>query len=193
MAEESQIVEELVRAAAAGSEAARGELLRRHWVLIEAMVSARRRRMARDLKVREQTADLAQELALRLLRDLPRHEWRGRGAFLAWVRRLSDNAVIDAQRYHQAQRRRAGAETDVSDEHLTAVHARSPESQIDAERRTVALYKTLAYLKPDYRAAVLMHHAGFTHAEIGEHLDCTAEAARKLVARAHARLAGRAL
>ena len=46
-------------------------------------------------------------------------------------------------------------------------------------------------LKEEYGAALLMHHLGFSHAEIGAALECTPEAARKLVTRARKRLLDR--
>ena len=43
-------------------------------------------------------------------------------------------------------------------------------------------------LKPEDGAALMRHHMGFPLGQIGEMLGCTPEAARKLVARARAKL-----
>ena len=47
-------------------------------------------------------------------------------------------------------------------------------------------------LKSEYGSALLLHYAGYAHGEVGEILGCSAEAARKLVARARAKLVSQA-
>lgn len=185
---ESQIIERLVKAGAEGDKAAQEELLSRYWPLIQRVVRARRQRLGRELQLREDDDDLAQEVALELLQSLPKQKWQGSAAFAAWIRRLAEYQVIDAQRYHRRQKRDRRAETGVERADLDPAAARSAESVIDERRRMVALLESVADLKEEYGAALILHYQGYSHAQIGELLDCTAEAARKLVSRARAKL-----
>jgi len=185
---ESQIIEGLVVAGAGGDRDAQQELLERYWPLIRQVVRARRQRLGRELREREGTDDLEQEVAIELLESLPKQEWRGQEAFVAWIRRVADCQVIDRQRFHRRAKRDRRAET--SDERADQAprHRRSMESQLDDSRRTHQLLEQIASLKSEYGAALLLHYQGYSHAQIGETLDCSAEAARKLVARARAKL-----
>ncbi len=181
-------LQELVAAAAGGGRQACDELLRHYWPLVCRVVRSRKARVGRGLGLREQTCDLAQQAALRLLRELPKHQWRGQSALAAWIAKLASAEVIDVHRYHGAQRRAPAAEVDDQSVDALERKTRSPESKADRRNQVEALEEALAQLKPDYEAALRLHAMGFTHAEVGELLGCTAEAARKLEARGLSRL-----
>jgi len=151
-------------------------------------VRARRRALPARVRARDETADAEQDAALNVLTGLARHEWRGASAFAAWVRELARNEVIDRVRRGTAARRDARAEIELPSQELPAAAPRSMESIADGARGAQALLRDLEKLKPEYGAALLMHHWGFSHAEIGEALGCTEEAARKLVSRGRTRL-----
>lgn len=186
---ESVVIEGLVRAAADGNRDAQEELLQRYWRMVQDVVRARRNRMGRGSTKRDDTQDLQQDVSILILRDLPKHVWQGRRAFLAWLKRLADNKVIDVARHHLAKKRDVWAEThaDKADE-VAVARRRSPETIVDQARGLSATEKYLQRLKPDYAAALRLHAVGYSNAEIGEVLDCTPEAARKLVARAIAKI-----
>ncbi len=185
---ESELIAELVGAAGRGDRAAQEELLRHYWSLILGVVRTRMKRLAPQLGWREEADDLDQEVALRLLRELPKHDWRGKGAFIAWLKRVADNHIRDRQRFHQARRRDRGAETIEERADEAPRPGRTPESLVDQNRELATLEVQLAELKPEYASAVRLNQAGFSHAEVGELLDCSAEAARKLVARGLSKL-----
>jgi len=188
---ESVVIEQMVGAAAAGDRQAQQDLLRRYWSLIRDIIHTRRQRVGHQLRDREQTQDQQQDIAVHLLRDLPKHVWHGKKAFLAWMRKLADAKVIDAQRHHRALKRDAGAETGVEQLEISPQPSRpSPETMIDQNRRLAATESLLEQLKPEYAAAVRLHCMGYSHSEIGEALDCTPEAARKLVARGFSKMQG---
>jgi RNA polymerase sigma factor (sigma-70 family) len=186
-ATESQVVEDLVVQAARGERAAQEELLARFWPLITVAVRARKRRASPGVAAREATADLEQEAALKLLSRLGRHQWRGRSAFAAWVKQLASRNAADVLRRHRARRRDARVEASVEVE-AQAAGMRGLETMIDAQAESAGLLKRLSALKPEYATALLMAHMGFSLAETGEVLGVSAEAARKLVARARVRL-----
>jgi RNA polymerase sigma factor (sigma-70 family) len=185
---ESQVVEGLVAQAAAGDAVARAALFARYWPVIRQIVRACRYRMTGATRLRETTQDLEQEVAMEVLQALPKQRWQGRQAFKAWLHKLAAATIVDAQRYNLAQRRDQRIETGVERADLLSPPAASPESAVDDSRRIATLVQLLDRLKPQYAGAVMLHHLGYTYAEIGELLGCTAEASRKLVSRGEAKL-----
>ncbi|MEE8408726.1 MAG: sigma-70 family RNA polymerase sigma factor [Myxococcota bacterium] len=185
---ESQIVEELVAAAADGDRDAQAQLLDKYWPLIRQAVRGRKNRLSQKLAAREETQDLEQVVAIKLLNVLPKHTWRGGSAFAAWIKKLASNEVLDTYRRHGAQKRDVHAEQALELGVEPAQPARSAESRFDDHQKFESLMKQIQELKDEYGAALMMHHFGFTHAQIGEALGCTPEAARKLVARARRKL-----
>ncbi|OGQ91011.1 MAG: hypothetical protein A2289_00895 [Deltaproteobacteria bacterium RIFOXYA12_FULL_58_15] len=185
---DSQIVEGLVASAAAGDSGARSVLFQRYWPVIRQIVRACRYRMGGATRLREQTQDLEQEVALEVLLALPKQRWQGRQAFKAWLHKLATATIIDAQRFNLAKRRDHRVETGVERAERMTPAGTSPESAIDDHRRLQTLAEMLDELKPQYAGAVMLHHLGYTYAEVGELLGCTAEASRKLVSRGEAKL-----
>lgn len=185
---ESQLLEEMVAAAAAGDKSAQARLLERYWPVIRQAVRARKNRLSSRLAAREETQDLEQVAALKILTSLPKHTWQGGSAFAAWIKRLSSNEALDIYRRHGAQKRDAHAERELKEESDPPPQARSAESVFDDQQRFAVLLGQIQKLKAEYGAALMMHHIGFTHAQIGDALGCTAEAARKLVTRGRQKL-----
>lgn len=189
METQSEVVEDLVAAAGRGDRAAQQRLLADHWPVIRAVVRFRLQRLGGQLRNREEAVDLDQDVALKLLAELPQHVWQGRRAFIAWVKKVADNYLRDRQKYHAAGIRDRGAET--RDDHLDnapRAGSPSPESAMDHDRELQSLRSLLAQLKDEYAAAVMLFHMGWTHEEVGDMLGCTSEAARKLVARGLSKL-----
>lgn len=184
---DSTDMQELLARAADGDRDAQAAVLEKYWPLIRHAVRARKLRMGRQLDAREATADLEQAAAMRILLELPKQSWQGGAQFAAWVKKLASLEVVDSVRHHRAQKRDTGKETSLSKAEDQAA-PRSLESQLDDRRQFDALLARVSTLKADQAAALLMHHMGFTHEEIGDALDCSAEAARKLVTRAHKKL-----
>jgi len=184
----SEALIELLEGAASGDRGAQEDLLRRYWPVIRQAVRGRKSRLGQKMAAREETQDLEQAAAIKVLGELPKHEWRGRSAFANWIRKLADFEVVDAFRHHSAQKRDAGVEDHADAEHAGPPPLRSIESKFDDRHRLAGLLQQISKLQGDYGAALLMHHMGFTHAEIGEALGCTAEAARKLVSRGRIKL-----
>jgi RNA polymerase sigma factor (sigma-70 family) len=184
---ESEFLEELILSAAKGDREAQNELIGRYWPIIRDAVRAAKRRMGERLAEREETVDLQQAAAIKILAALDAHDFRGRPAFAAWIRRLAQAEVVDHHRHHAAQKR-AAPELGGSVLDRVAEERRSPESRYDDMQRFDALLAQIGELKPEYRTALLLHHMGYSHKEIGETLGCTPEAARKLITRARTKL-----
>lgn len=186
--EESREIEALVSEAARGDRNAQERLLDAYWPLIESAVRARKKRMGESARARDETRDLQQNAAIRVLGELDDHQWQGRSAFANWIRRLAGLEVVDAQRRNRAQKRDAAADVPLSESDHSVYS--DTESLVDGRRRLEALLRKLDGLKAEYSAALLMHSMGFSHGEIGETLSCSAEAARKLVSRAKKKIEG---
>jgi RNA polymerase sigma-70 factor (ECF subfamily) len=185
---DSQIVEGLVAAAAGGDAEAQETLFERYWPVIRQIVRALRYSKGGVARMREQTQDLEQEVALEVLLALPKQRWQGRRAFKAWLHKLAAATIVDAQRYHLAKRRDQRVETGMDRADKDPRRSKSPESVVDDQRRLETLAELLDRLDARYAGAVMLHHIGYTYAEIGDLLGCTAEAARKLVSRGEAKL-----
>ena len=184
----SDALQDLVARAAGGERAAQEVLLSRYWPVIRRAVRGRKSRLGDAAAARDQTADIEQDAALRVLGELRKHTWQGRSAFAAWIKKLSELQVIDAYRHNRAKKRDAAADIAPPADTWAGPTMRSPESLIDQNDQFDSLLDQIDRLKPEYGAALLMHHLGFTHAEIGDTLGCTPEAARKLVTRARLKL-----
>jgi RNA polymerase sigma factor (sigma-70 family) len=156
-------IEELVRKAAAGDCAAQGALLEQYRYLIRRLV---RTHLGEALHAREQTQDLEQEVAMEVLRALPKQDFGDRASFLAWLRSVATHRLIDISRYHFAKRRKGdAAQASVSD--LPALPLpRSPESALDHQRRLAALEALLDQLPAKQAQAVVLFHQGHAYQEI---------------------------
>ncbi len=181
------MLEELILSAAKGDREAQNELIQQYWPVIRDAVRAAKRRMGDRLAEREETVDLQQAASIKILAALDSAEFRGRPAFAAWIRRLAQAEVVDHHRHHAAQKR-AAPEIGGSEIDRIADQRRSPESRYDDAQRVDKLLTKIEELKPEYRTALLLHHMGYSHKEIGDTLGCTPEAARKLITRARTKL-----
>lgn len=188
MATTSGELEQLVARAAQGDGPAQQELLTRYWPLITAAVRGRKSRLGRKFAVREQTVDIMQDTAMRILQNLGAHQFRSTKAFAGWVRKLAESQVVDSYRKHRSDKRDMGADTGLTGAVDVARLTAGMETRVDNARQMDALLRQMETLKPEYAAALLMFHMGFSHGEIGHTLGCSAEGARKLVSRAHRRL-----
>jgi RNA polymerase sigma factor (sigma-70 family) len=179
-------IEELVRSAAAGDRAAQGVLLEQYRYLIRRLVRAH---LGDALHAREQTQDLEQEVAMEVLRALPKQDFGDRASFLAWLRSVATHRLIDISRYHFAKCRKGDVATASVNELPAPALPRSPESALDHQRRLTTLEELLDQLPAKQAEAVVLFHQGHDYQEIGAALGCSAEAARKQVARGTAECA----
>ena len=182
----SEEIEPIVAAAIRGDAQSREWLITRYRYFIRrAVLDFRNSPSSRH---RDDTMDLEQEIAIAVLENLSEYEWQGRKAFHAWLRKIAKGELIDRYRYQHAQKRDIAMDTGTG---ALQGHKRAGaglETQADVHQRFAALHELLDQLPATQAQAVMLFHMGHAHKEIGEILDCSAEAARKLVARARARL-----
>ncbi len=173
----------LLTRARAGDTFAREELFQRFFPILRQWAHRRLPGGARDLN---DTLDLVQMTLLRALNRLDHFESRGEGAFLAYLRQILLNEI---RKESNRAARRGPHET--LDETLVSPHASIVEHVIGAEQME-RYQRGLEQLSEEQRVAVLLRlEFNYTHEQIAEAIGKTSpDAARKMVVRAVARLAG---
>jgi len=174
----------LIARARAGDTPAGQRLLAR---LLPVLRRWARHRFPARLRDARDTDDLVQDVLLRAFRRIDQFENRGEGAFLAYLRQIMLNAVKD-----EARRAARGPRALPLDENLPDVAPSIVERAIGADqvRRFEDALATLA--EEQQQAVILRIEFGYTHAQIAEALNKpSTDAARMMVSRALAELAGR--
>ena len=186
---EPSCVDELLQAAREGSDEALGELLQqcRPYLLLIANSE-----LDSDLRAKAGASDLVQESFLEAQRDLDGFQGTSADELLAWLRQILLHNLADFKRqYRDTAARRIsqeqaldGVEGAAAFQDLVSQDL-SPSKQAVANEQQLALARALERLPADYqRALVLRHQEQRTFAEIGQALDRSAEAARKVWFRA---------
>ena len=186
---EPSCVDELLQAAREGSDEALGELLQqcRPYLLLIANSE-----LDSDLRAKAGASDLVQESFLEAQRDMGGFQGTSADELLAWLRQILLHNLADFKRqYRDTAARRIsqeqaldGVEGAAAFQDLVSQDL-SPSKQAVANEQQLALARALGRLPADYqRALVLRHQEQRTFAEIGQALDRSAEAARKVWFRA---------
>jgi RNA polymerase sigma-70 factor, ECF subfamily len=178
-----------LRAAQGGSSDALGRLLEscRQYLLLVA-----NRECDPDLQAKLGPSDLVQESLLEAQRDFGQFDGRTEADILAWLRRILLNNVANVrEHYRSAQKRDVGREVRLDAilegqgaEQLIAGEP-SPSQRAMAQERGEKLERALAQLPEHYREALrLRHQEDCSFEEIGARTGRSADAARKVWARA---------
>jgi RNA polymerase sigma-70 factor (ECF subfamily) len=184
---------ELVRAAQAGDESAKGALLQQCRPFLLAIAN---QELAPAVAAKVGASDVVQNTMMSAQRCLDDFRGSDREELLAWLRTILLNDLKQARRRFTAEKRRVDRErpldTDnskgpnmkdiagVCETPSTAAMAREDEDQLRA---------AMARLSPDEQAAIEMRNwQRLEFSEIGSHLSRSAEAARKLWSRAIVKL-----
>ena len=178
---DTQTTASLLDAIRRGDSGARDRLVRRYLPGLRAWARGRLPAGARDLA---DTDDLVQVTLLRALDRVKDFETRERGAFLAYLRRILKNQIVD-----QIRRARRAPERGALSEQLPRAGP-SPLEEVIGREALEAYEEALSRLPERQQEAVIMRiELGFTHPEVAEALGCpSANAARMVVARALVRL-----
>jgi len=181
----------LVRRAQAGDELAVTSLF-------DGQAAALRRRIHRRLspairrKVSE--SDVMQETCLVASRRLGEFEYRGEGSFGAWLGRIADNTALTvARRMAGTAKRNVHAEVSRDMRAETAQHGGalpSPSRRAMATELRERVAAAMAAMPEDYRVVLeMLQHRRLGFAEAAELMGRSANAVKKLHARALAELA----
>ena len=150
-----------------------------------------------ELQAKGGASDLVQETFLKAHRHFPRFHGHSEAELLAWLRRLLLNNLIDFRRlYLQAAKRRAAKEVSLQEggsscggSDKLAAPEPTPSRLAMKDEQAQALRKAMERLPDDYRQVLQWRQQDeLTFEEIGRRMDRSADAVRKLWARAVARL-----
>ena len=173
-----------------GSAAALGQVLElcRQYLLLVA-----NRELDGELQGKEGASDLVQQTFLEAHRDFAQFHGTTQAEVLAWLRRILLNNLSNARRHYMESGKRQIARERTLDgsgpgaelKRSLALDTSSPSSRVAAQEESAALDGALARLPADYHEVILLRHQqGLSFAEIGQLMDRSAEAARKLWTRA---------
>jgi RNA polymerase sigma-70 factor (subfamily 1) len=186
--------EELVRRVRDGDEAAARLLFERQLPELRARARAR---LPAALRGKVAESDVIQDAYLAAFLAIGRFEDRGEGSFAAWLRTILENKIGHEIERHLAAgkrdvRRERRMRTGSGDDFGATPDQTSPSQAAVADEEQRVLRDAMAALPEDY-AAVLrhVHVEGLTLAETGARMGRSADAARKLYARAMSELAAR--
>lgn len=166
------------------------EAFRRHLLLLA------NQELPPTLRGKLGASDLVQETAVDAQRDFLAFRGSTPEECFAWLRAILRNNVVDAvRRYKTSQKRAAGVEVSLASpegrrEGKTLQMPRAlPDGSVIRREDASILAAMLRRLAADHQAVLRMRHwEGLSFQEIGERLDRSAEAARKLWYRAVERL-----
>jgi RNA polymerase sigma-70 factor (ECF subfamily) len=145
-----------------------------------------------ELRAKVGPSDLVQESLLKAQQHFGQLQGSSEEDVLAWMRRILLNHLANVrEHYRSTQKREIGRETPLSaigngsGQKQLATGEPSPSKQAAAEERSEELERAMAQLPEHYREALrLRHQEHCTFAEMGRRTGRSAEAARKMWARA---------
>jgi len=185
--------EELVRRVRSGDEAAAHHLFERHLPTLRARA---RSRLPATLRGRLGESDVIQEAYLAAFLAIGEFEDRGDGSFAAWLRTILERQILNAVRDGVAAAKR-DARREVRIRTNTgcggmAGNEPSPSEEAMAEEDAARVRIARESLSEDHRTVIaLVHDEGLTLARAGDRMGRSADATRKLYARAVAELSTR--
>ncbi|MBI4602497.1 MAG: sigma-70 family RNA polymerase sigma factor [Planctomycetes bacterium] len=173
---------------AAGDPAALDEVCRRYGPRAASNV---RRPIGRPLRARVETADLAQEAMLAVVRDAPRERFESEAAFLRWLQAVVERRVLRAARRWGAACRSLGRERSIGEAaERPDPRAERPSQVFAREEEAAGLAAALARLAPgDREVFVLRLVLELPWAAVAGALGTTEECAQMRFLRARKRLA----
>lgn len=154
-----------------------------------------RMRLGAKLAAKTEPMDLLQDTFVTAYEAYDSFEPRGKGSFTAWLCRIAENRIRALADHHGAAKRTPPGEAQPVSRVLERVRAErtGPATAAARQEEHDRLFAALGELDDDEREALLQRHfLGRTFEEIADALDLAPTTARRLTARATARL-GRVL
>jgi RNA polymerase sigma-70 factor (ECF subfamily) len=178
---------EIVRRAQGGDAEAQRVLFEQFAPGLRARIQ---RRLPAAVRRKVSASDVIQEAWLTAFQRLGAFEYRGEGSFEAWLARIVENKVHDeVRRFLRTGKRDARRESPDPETLGVRGRSRSPSSLVADIEAEQALEQRIRSLPARARLVIdLVHREGLSWAAVGERMECTPEAARKLYARVIGRL-----
>ncbi len=149
--------------------------------------------MPEDLRAKADASDLVQQTFLEAQLDFSQFQGWTEEELLSWLRRLLLNNLTDFSRKHRdSAKREVDREVAIDHECGTLEDCwESPCSAAETREEEANLHRALNQLPPHYRQVIQWHSLDErSFVEIGDQLERSAEAVRKLWCRAVAQLRG---
>lgn len=182
--------EATVRRAQRGDKEAERRLYEHFVPLLRARVQ---RRLPGLVRRKVGASDVVQEAYLTAFQRLEQFEDRGSGSFESWLSQIVENKVRDEMRRFLGTDKR-DVRREGPDAQVVGVTGAvpTPSSAAESNEDREALQRQLAHLSERHRRVItLVNTEALPLAEVGARMGISAEAARKLYARAIGRLARR--
>ncbi len=181
----------LVEQIRGGDAKAFNELFGRYLTRVENLVRAR---LGAELRTRESTSDIVQEVYLEAVRSFDRFSPQAPQGFYRWLCKIVEHKIIDAHRKHfgaaRRDARREVALEQIGAQATGAAREDSPSQVLLRDEACESLREALMRLPPDQRRVIeLRQFEMLSSAEVGERMNRSAEAVRALLVRALKRLA----
>jgi len=186
--------EALVAAAKCRDPAALDALIRAHLDDLRAYV---RLQVDPRLRVRESCSDIVQSVCREVLEDLDGFEYRGAGAFRAWLFAAALNKVRRKGEFHRAQKRDVARErrADSGTSSRAGIYSSlcspepSPSEHAAGHEQAERIERAMDKLPDDYREALLLARVvGLSRREMADRMGRSELAVRTLVTRASIKL-----
>lgn len=191
---ESNSIEWLTAAAAAGDRDALEQLLQRHLPDLNAYVQ---RRAGAMLRAHESQSDLVQSVCREILEHSDKFQHPGEGAFRRWLFTTALRKLSHRRDFLRADRRDPGRNEDARrigstdgafDEPF--VTDRTPSHEVALQDEMARIERALAGLQEDYREVIrLSRIEGLSRGEVAEQMQRSEGSVRMLLHRALAALA----
>jgi len=194
MAEPFKNLTEALSAARGGSQVALGDALDG---LRGYLLAIAERELDPHLHAKGGASDLVQETLIDAVRDFGKFQGQTEDEFKAWLRRLLVNNLVDFTRlYRQTGKRDVGREVGLESEKPSedmrgapTAAGPTPSSEAIRDEEVNAVRKALDQLSEDYRRVIILRYEEErTFEEIGQLMNLSPNAARKLWVRAFKRL-----
>lgn len=179
--------EGFLTALALGERDAVEEVYRRYGERVARMV---RRRLGSSLRARMETADVAQDAMLDVMRSAGRLRFDSEAAFLRWIRISVERRIIKAARYWRARRRSRREVPFLEEGQEMDSRAERPSQIVMREETMEQLSAALASLSPSDREVIVSRLLlEMPWAAVAASLGASVEAAQMRFIRARGRLA----
>jgi RNA polymerase sigma-70 factor (ECF subfamily) len=183
---------DLIRQAKGGSDSAAGQLIDQCRPYLLTIANAE---LNDDLAAKVGASDIVQNSIVSAQRCIGAFEGESREALLAWLRGILINHLQQTHRHYRTAKRHVGREQPLRDDSVTAAGSRfidrtdSPSKVAARHEQKERLYQAMAELTESERRVIeLRNWQRLPFAEIGQQMDRSTDAARKLWSRAILRL-----
>ena len=176
-----------LHAARDGDKEAANRLWERYY---EKLIPAVRIRLGQKLRGKMETMDVVQSVFCEAVRSADQREFESEGHFRAWLNQLVENRIRKEARYFGRQKRDMQKEevflnTKREERRPDRTLSPRPVSIVEHFDELARMEQALEHVPSDVREILVMRYfEELTYAEIGEHIEKSEEATRKIVNRA---------